>query len=63
MSVNVNEAKETGSGGERAQPQFPGGKKKEKGGGVQMARNMDECRIWEGVWEGKKIWEGTRSEQ
>ena len=50
---------------ERAQPQFlKTTKKKKRGdGGVQMARNMDECRIWEGVWEEKKIWEGTKSEQ
>ena len=28
-----------------------------------MARNIDECRICEGVWEEKRIWEGTKSEQ
>lgn len=28
-----------------------------------MTRNMDECRIWEEVWEEESIWEGTRSEQ
>jgi len=37
--------------------------KREGGGGVQMARNMGECRIWEGVWQEKKIWEETKSEQ
>ena len=24
-----------------------------------MARDMGECRIWEGVWQEKKIWEDT----
>ena len=38
-------------------------KKKRGGGGVHMARNMGECRIWEGVRQEKKMWKETKSEQ